>query len=48
MSYDGNGKPGNGVWRTSHEAEWDAVRRRPSSKRIACNASPQGVGTASR
>jgi len=32
MSYDGNGKPGNGVWRSSHESEWDAVRRRPGSK----------------
>ncbi len=32
MSYDGNGKPGNGVWNTSHEAEWDAVLRRPSNK----------------
>jgi len=32
MSYDGNGKPGNGVWSNSHESEWDAVRRRPSSK----------------
>jgi hypothetical protein len=32
MSYDGNSKPGNGVWSTSHEAEWDAVRRRPGNK----------------
>ena len=32
MSYDGNGKPGNGVWNASHEAEWDAVRRRPGNK----------------
>jgi hypothetical protein len=32
MSYDGNGKPENGVWSTSHESEWDAVRRRPGSK----------------
>jgi len=48
MSYDGNGKPGNGVWSTSHETEWDAVRRRPGSKRIACNASQQGVGIGMR
>ena len=32
MSYDGNGKPGNGVWSTSHESEWDVVCRHPGNK----------------
>jgi hypothetical protein len=32
MSYDGNGKPGKGVWSTSHEPEWDVARRRPGNK----------------
>lgn len=32
MSYDGNGKPGKGVGKISQDAEWDAVRRRPSNK----------------
>lgn len=48
MSYDGNGKPGNGVWSASHESEWDAGAVARATKRIACNASQQGVGIGMR
>lgn len=48
MSYDGNGKPGIRGLAQSHESEWDVVRRRPGNKRIACNASQQGVGIGMR
>ena len=48
MSYDGNGKPGKGVGRLAMKLNGmpSAVAR--AVKRIACNASQRGVGTASR
>ena len=48
MSYDGNGKPGNGVWLRAMKLNGMPFAVARATKRIACNASQQGVGTESR
>ncbi len=44
MSYDGNGKPGKGPGATATSLNGMSFAVARATKRIACNASQQGVG----
>jgi hypothetical protein len=48
MSYDGNGKPGKGVGKSAMKLNGMPFAVTRAAKRIACNASQQGVGIGKR
>ncbi len=48
MSYDGNGKPGKGPGATATSLNGMPFAVAQAAKRIACNASQQGVGIGMR